>query len=303
MIKSRAMLLAGVSALAMLACAGEAKADPPFITPGMFSFTVPTTGEYALDVLRASGGASINAVGGLGAEVSGDIVLTAGETLTLFVGGQGQNAGLFFGGGGGGGGGFVFLGTSVLAVAGGGGGAGYRANGGPGQTGTFGGAGGANGTGGGGGTYAHLNGGGGAGVASGAAGYGGDGAGIDSGSGAKFPNGGGGVGGGGYGGGGGSGLNGGGGGGGSSGGGGGGGSYLAGGGGAAGYGGGGGGSYLTSLFTNPILTAGAHSGDGSISINLLPPAVPEPSTWAMTLAGFAGLGWLTRMRRRKTSPA
>jgi PEP-CTERM motif len=311
MIKSRAMLLAGVSALAMLACAGEAKADPPFITPGMFSFTVPTTGEYALDVLGASGGASINAVGGLGAEVSGDIVLTAGETLTLFVGGQGQNAGLFFGGGGGGGGGFVFLGTSVLAVAGGGGGAGYRANGGPGQTGTgggagggpFGGAGGANGTGGGGGTYAHLNGGGGAGVASGAAGYGGDGAGIDSGSGAKFPNGGGGVGGGGYGGGGGSGFNGGGGGGGFSGGGGGGGSYLAGGGGAAGYGGGGGGSYLTSLFTNPILTAGVHSGDGSISINLLPPAVPEPSTWAMTLAGFAGLGWLTRMRRRKTSPA
>jgi hypothetical protein len=46
-----------------------------------------------------------------------------------------------------------------------------------------------------------------------------------------------------------------------------------------------------------------HSGDGSISINLLPPAVPEPSTWAMTLAGFAGLGWLAHMRRRKTSPA
>ena len=70
-----------------------------------------------------------------------------------------------------------------------------------------------------------------------------------------------------------------------------------------GYGGGGGGSYLASLFTNPSLTAGVNSGDGSISINLLPPAVPEPSTWAMTLAGFAGLGWLTRMRRRKTSPA
>jgi PEP-CTERM motif len=30
-------------------------------------------------------------------------------------------------------------------------------------------------------------------------------------------------------------------------------------------------------------------------------AVPEPSTWAMTLAGFAGLGWLAS--RRKTSPA
>jgi PEP-CTERM motif-containing protein len=27
--------------------------------------------------------------------------------------------------------------------------------------------------------------------------------------------------------------------------------------------------------------------------------VPEPSTWAMTFAGFAGLGWLARMRNRK----
>jgi hypothetical protein len=32
-------------------------------------------------------------------------------------------------------------------------------------------------------------------------------------------------------------------------------------------------------------------------------AVPEPSTWAMMLAGFAGLGWLARTRGRKTSPA
>jgi PEP-CTERM motif len=31
-------------------------------------------------------------------------------------------------------------------------------------------------------------------------------------------------------------------------------------------------------------------------------SVPEPSTWAMTLAGFAGLGWLTA-RRRKLTPA
>ena len=46
-----------------------------------------------------------------------------------------------------------------------------------------------------------------------------------------------------------------------------------------------------------------NSGDGSISIDLLPTTVPEPSTWAMTLAGFAGLGWLAHMRTRKTSPA
>jgi hypothetical protein len=31
--------------------------------------------------------------------------------------------------------------------------------------------------------------------------------------------------------------------------------------------------------------------------------LPEPSTWAMMLMGFAGLGWLAHMRKRKTSPA
>ena len=30
-----------------------------------------------------------------------------------------------------------------------------------------------------------------------------------------------------------------------------------------------------------------------------PPGVPEPSTWAMTLFGFAGLGWLARRRVRR----
>jgi hypothetical protein len=48
-----------------------------------------------------------------------------------------------------------------------------------------------------------------------------------------------------------------------------------------------------------------NSGNGSISINMISPvtAVPEPSTWAMMLAGFGGLGWLAHARRRKTSPA
>jgi len=306
MIKSRAMLLAGVSALAMLACAAEANAETFMFTGAVQSFPVLVSGEYSLDVFGASGGNSAHAVGGLGAEVSGDIVLTAGETLTLFVGGPGQNG--LEGGTGGGGGGFVFLGTDVLAVAGGGGGASFRIDGGAGQAGTAGGAGGgasggaggASGSGGGGGTYRVANGGGGAGVASGAAGYGGDGAGIDSGSGAKFPNGGSyhNVSGGGFGGGGAGGGEGGGGGGG----------FSDGGGGSSDFpkvdlgSGGGGGSYLPSLFTNPILTAGVNSGDGSIDIELLK-AVPEPSTWAMTLAGFAGLGWLAHMRKRKTSPA
>jgi hypothetical protein len=30
---------------------------------------------------------------------------------------------------------------------------------------------------------------------------------------------------------------------------------------------------------------------------------PEPSTWAMMLLGFAGLGGLARLRRRKLTPA
>ena len=306
MIKSRAMLLAGVSALAMLACVAEADAETFLFTGGEQSFPVLVSGEYALDVFGASGG---NATGGRGAEVSGDIFLTAGETLTLFVGGRGQNGHNPLGGGGGGGA-FVFLGTSVLAVAGGGGGGTPGFDGGPGQAGTAGGmgggasggAGGASGSGGGGGTNFDIhsgfgfNGGGGAGVASGAAGYGGDGVGLGSGSGAKFPNGGAGYTGlvdGGFGGGGGGGAGGGGGGGFSGGG---------GGDGFSGFGGGGGGSYLASLFTNQALTAGVNLGDGSIDIELLK-AVPEPSTWAMMLAGFTGLGWLAHMRRRKITPA
>jgi PEP-CTERM motif len=305
MIKStKAFLLAGASALAILASAVEANAET-FTMPGMFSFIPSVSGEYAVELLGASGGNSTDfgSKGGLGAEVSGDIFLTAGEDLTLFVGGQGGSATLA----GGGGGSFVFHGTDVLAVAGGGGGAG-RLQGGPGGlagtggasgSGEFAGFGGTAGTGGGGGL---SGGGGGAGVNAAPAGDGGNGIGLGAGFGGKFPNGGaGGVdgGSGGYGGGGGGGssgssLGGGGGGSGFSGGGGGGGGAAGGGG-----GGGGGGSYLASLFKDQVLKAGVNSGDGSISIT----AVPEPSTWAMMLAGFAGLGWLARTRGRKTSPA
>jgi hypothetical protein len=85
-------------------------------------------------------------------------------------------------------------------------------------------------------------------------------------------------------------------------GGGGGGGFSGGGGGVGGNSGGGGGSYLASLFQDQVLKAGVNSGNGSINIELLK-AVPEPSTWAMMLAGFAGLGWLAHTRRHKPSPA
>jgi PEP-CTERM motif len=284
MIKStKAFLLAGASALAILASAAAANAET-FTMPGMFSFTALVTGEYAVELLGASGGSTLGgSVGGLGAEASGDVFLTQGEDLTLFVGGQGIS-GHFAGGGGGGS--FVFNGTNVLAVAGGGGGAGFDLGpGGPGLAGRSGGT--AGGTGGAGGMYGNggvgggiiagpviIGGGGaGAGVNAGSAGFGGDGAdaGIFGGYGGRFPIGG---------------------------------AGSPGSGGGGGYGGGGGGSYLARLFTDQVLTmGGASRGDGSISIDFLPPAVPEPSTWAMMLAGFAGLGWLAHARRRKTSAA
>jgi hypothetical protein len=97
----------------------------------------------------------------------------------------------------------------------------------------------------------------------------------------------------------------GGGGGGSVGGGGGGGHSGGGGGDGGGGGGGGGGSFAYgAVFRFPVLTAGVHSGNGEISFTLLgTPAVPEPSTWALMATGFAGLGWLARMRGRKVTPA
>jgi hypothetical protein len=43
---------------------------------------------------------------------------------------------------------------------------------------------------------------------------------------------------------------------------------------------------------------------GTFSIPVVTPgAVPESSTWVMSLIGFAGLGWLAHLRRRKLTPA
>jgi hypothetical protein len=90
-----------------------------------------------------------------------------------------------------------------------------------------------------------------------------------------------------------------------------------GGGGGGGYQGGGGGggapggysdfggySYVTKTARNAFgITGGnmnGYLGNGYVSINFV--AAPEPSTWAMTLTGFAGLGWLGHLRRRKLTP-
>lgn len=255
------------------------------------TFTVPQTGLYDILAFGAQGGTGASGgAGGLGAEVGGDFLLTAGQTLTIAVGGAGSATS--FTGGGGGGGSFVVLGSTALVVAGGGGGGGYVGlAGGPGQVGTSGlaggngiggngtpgagGAGGTDGAGGGGGgggrrpdgSFASSGGGGGGGFDSAGGGGGG---GNGGGGGASFA---GGLGGGssygatgGFGGGGGSAL-GGGGGGGYSGGGGGGGPTN---GGAGGGGGGGGSFYNSSLISADLVRfAGVRSGNGSVTITPL----------------------------------
>src|SRR5208282_5369720 len=67
-------------------------------------YTVPVTGLYDITAIGASGSpgsastASDNTKGGLGADVSGEVKLTAGEVLRIAVGGTGGvPAGEFFG--------------------------------------------------------------------------------------------------------------------------------------------------------------------------------------------------------------
>ena len=77
-----------------------------FTTPGEASFRATVTGEYSFEAQGASGGNFQQTLGALGAGVSGDLFLTAGEQLTLFVGGRGGDAfvpGSGYAGGGGGG--------------------------------------------------------------------------------------------------------------------------------------------------------------------------------------------------------
>jgi hypothetical protein len=284
------VLLGGTSALAMMTAAqADAATTTLTFTGSEVTWTAPTTGVYDILAYGAQGGNHTFAAfvpGGLGAEAGGDVTLTAGTRLTVLVGGKGGSYA-------GGGGSFVLVGGSTLVAAGGGGGAGTAGfgNGGgglassSGGAGTNGGAGGKNGGGGGYGSGLFLPGGGGAGVNGPGGGY----YGARSITSVAHSS----LGSGGFGGGGGANLNGGGGGGG----------FSGGGGGYYGGGGGGGGSFVASSFTNQVLSGSVNAGNGVVTISGVASGVPEPSTWALTLTGFAGLGVLGLRRGRKLEPS
>jgi len=103
------------------------------VAAGIQSWTVPTTGTYRITAVGGRGAAGDEGrEGGRGAELSGDFTLTAGATLRIAVGQQGQRGSYVGGGdgsGGGGGGSFVVnSANSPLLVAGGGGGARHDAD-------------------------------------------------------------------------------------------------------------------------------------------------------------------------------
>jgi hypothetical protein len=260
-----------------LAIGGGARATTFDFTGAVQTFDVLTTGIYDITAAGGQGG-----FGGGGAVIGGDVKLTAGETVIILVGeGDTPTSGA---GAGGGGGTFVSLSPAgpsaldnLLVVAGGGGGGDDgNANGGLGlASGAGTGDGGGGGIAGGGGGFLGGGGLGGGGASGGGSGYSG---GMAAGGTGDVDGGAGGAGGGG-------------------------GPvnplYTIGGGGGGYTGGdgsdgcpcaqfgGGGSSYLIASATEAVSTAGGNSGDGYVTIDYVGPAVPETSTWAMILLGFA----------------
>jgi hypothetical protein len=265
-----------------------------FATPDVLvEFIAPMTGVYEIDAYGGQGnGGGGGYTGGLGAEVSGIVNLSAGNGLWILVGGAGVYDGPISGGFGGE---ATFVSTSeanpnlgaflsnLVIAAGGGGGAGYLGNGGPGVTSNSG----ANGS----GTSSCPGGSGGINTLEGpnepscSSGFNDSGAfsgpGIGQGligGGATYTESGGGGGG-----------------------------YSGGGAGNGGLGGGGGGSYYNSglltynggFLTSVAAVAGENSGDGSVVITLQEPIeAPEPGSLALLGSGIGLLAGYAGHRRR-----
>jgi hypothetical protein len=95
-------------------------------TQGIQEWTVPVSGNYAIEAVGARGGETFSLAGGYGAYASGTFSLTQGQKLKILVGQSGGNNGTNRATGGGGGT-FVVLdqNNTPLVVAGGGGGSGH----------------------------------------------------------------------------------------------------------------------------------------------------------------------------------
>jgi hypothetical protein len=289
--KMRRILLAGASLMAITAASADAETWTYNYTGSIQTFAVPTTGTYNIIANGAQGGSSKDNVGagGLGAQVSGNFTLNAGELLQIAVGGAGASTGSISFAGGGGGGSFVYDTTTALAllIAGGGGGGLFEFPGSPGLATT-------GGSGGGGGVSSYGGAGGGGGFnGNGANAYfwynaqaqGGGGGGFPNLTGGSSPSAAGGWGGGG-------------------------GAYGNGGGGGGGFTGGNGaysgpgyGGNSVNNGTNPSGVNGFHSGNGQVILSMEglgstdPIRVPEPAAMTLLGAGLAGLAGL-RARRQ-----
>ena len=65
--------------------------DNLYTSSGEYSYVVPVTGEYRLEVWGAQGGGHSNILGGYGGYSKGSITLTKGTTLYINVGGEGSS--------------------------------------------------------------------------------------------------------------------------------------------------------------------------------------------------------------------
>src|ERR1019366_6665767 len=111
---------------ALVALSGStaiARADTFDYTGSVVDWFAPVTGTYAITAIGAQGGAGTaccGVVGGLGAEMYGELSLNVGDELQIAVGGMGASS---YGNGGGGGGTFIVdASNNPLLIAGGGGG-------------------------------------------------------------------------------------------------------------------------------------------------------------------------------------
>ncbi|RSH84027.1 hypothetical protein EHS25_005272 [Saitozyma podzolica] len=114
-----------------------------FSTPGLYTVSVDTNGTYHISVTGGSGGngglTGNTYTGGAAATIQGEFYLTTDQTFFMVVGAAGLSGVNAVAGGGGGGGGGSFIYTpdnSLLVAAAGGGGAGRAQQGQPASTGT-----------------------------------------------------------------------------------------------------------------------------------------------------------------------